>query len=396
MKKPAIETQVVHGVDTGGRHARDLVAPIHMTSAFAFENADQGAALFAGEEKGYVYSRIANPTVDLLEQKIAVLEGGEDAVATSSGMAAIAATAMALVRPGDNFVSCNTLYGGTFALFNRCFGDLGVAARMISPAEGCRASAVDALCDNHTRFLYLETPANPTLDVIDIRMWSDIARRHNTLLVVDNTFATPYLQLPLQLGADIVVHSATKYISGHADTIGGLIVGTRARMDCIREKYAHYYGPCLSPFNAWLFLRGFKTLGVRMDRHCSNGLRIARWLEMHPAVRRVYYPGLAAHPGHAIAKRQMAAFGGMLAFEVKGGLAAGKTVIDNVQLCRLAVSLGDCDTLIQHPAAMTHSTYSKKQREAAGIADGLIRLSVGIEHADDIMADLDRAMGRIT
>ncbi|MEN8808940.1 MAG: aminotransferase class I/II-fold pyridoxal phosphate-dependent enzyme [Desulfobacterales bacterium] len=395
MKKEAKETQVVHGIHTGDTNTLDLVAPIHMTSAFEFKNAAHGAGLFSGKDDGYIYTRISNPTVSMFQAKMAILEGGEDAIATSSGMSAIASIALSLAKPGDNFVSCATVYGGTFALFTENLKALQIEARLISPALSDSKKAIESLVDKKTRFLYMETPANPTLDVIDIEMWAGIARKHLIPLVVDNTFATAYLQNPLLIGADVVVHSATKYISGHADVIGGVIVGKKKMMDRIRAEYIHHFGPTMSPFNAWLFLRGIKTLAVRMERHCLNAMRVAEWLNSHPKVTKVYYPGLPSHPGHPIAKKQMKCFGGMIAFEVSGGIKAGQAVMDNVHICRLAVSLGDCDTLIQHPASMTHSTYTKEERTAAGIPDGLIRISVGIEHADDIIKDLENSFSFI-
>ena len=395
MKKEAKETQVVHGIHTGDTNTLDLVAPIHMTSAFEFKNAAHGAGLFSGKDDGYIYTRISNPTVSMFQAKMAILEGGEDAIATSSGMSAIASIALSLAKPGDNFVSCATVYGGTYALFTENLKALQIEARLISPALSDSKKAIESLVDKKTRFLYMETPANPTLDVIDIEMWAGIARKHLIPLVVDNTFATAYLQNPLLIGADVVVHSATKYISGHADTIGGVIVGKKKMMDRIRAEYIHHFGPTMSPFNAWLFLRGIKTLAVRMERHCLNAMRVAEWLNSHPKVTKVYYPGLPSHPGHPVAKKQMKCFGGMIAFEVSGGIKAGQDVMDNVHICRLAVSLGDCDTLIQHPASMTHSTYTKEDRTAAGIPDGLIRISVGIEHADDIIKDLENSFSFI-
>lgn len=395
MKKEAKETQVVHGIHTGDTNTLDLVAPIHMTSAFEFKNAAHGAGLFSGKDDGYIYTRISNPTVSMFQAKVAILEGGEDAIATSSGMSAIASIALSLAKPGDNFVSCATVYGGTFALFTENLKALQIEARLISPALSDSKKAIESLVDKKTRFLYMETPANPTLDVIDIEMWAGIARKHLIPLVVDNTFATAYLQNPLLIGADVVVHSATKYISGHADVIGGVVVGKKKMMDRIRAEYIHHLGPTMSPFNAWLFLRGIKTLAVRMERHCLNAMRVAEWLNSHPKVTKVYYPGLPSHPGHPIAKKQMKCFGGMIAFEVSGGIKAGQAVMNNVHICRLAVSLGDCDTLIQHPASMTHSTYTKEDRTAAGIPDGLIRISVGIEHADDIIKDLENSFSFI-
>lgn len=395
MKKEAKETQVVHGIHTGDTNTLDLVAPIHMTSAFEFKNAAHGAGLFSGKDDGYIYTRISNPTVSMFQAKMAILEGSEDAIATSSGMSAIASIALSLSKPGDNFVSCATVYGGTFALFTENLKALQIEARLISPALSDSKKAIESLVDKKTRFLYMETPANPTLDVIDIEMWAGIARKHLIPLVVDNTFATAYLQNPLLIGADVVVHSATKYISGHADVIGGVIVGKKKMMDRIRAEYIYHFGPTMSPFNAWLFLRGIKTLAVRMERHCLNAMRVAEWLNSHPKVTKVYYPGLPSHPGHPIAKKQMKCFGGMIAFEVSGGIKAGQAVMDNVHICRLAVSLGDCDTLIQHPASMTHSTYTKEDRTTAGIPDGLIRISVGIEHADDIIKDLENSFSFI-
>jgi len=395
MRKVAKETQIVHGVHTGDKNTMDLVAPIHLTTAFQFKNADHGAGLFSGKDEGYIYTRISNPTLALLQAKMAVLEAGEDAIATASGMAAIAATALTLAKPGDNFISCTTVYGGTYALFTQHLKAHKIKARLIASSANSDTKKIEDFLDKKTRFLFLETPANPTLDIIDIKIWAGIAKKHNIPLIVDNTFATPYLQNPLQLGADIVVHSATKYIGGHADIVGGIIVGTRKMMDRIRTEYIHHFGPIMSPFNAWLFLRGLKTLAVRMERHSSNAIKIAKWLKSHPKVETVYYPGLPSHAGHRIAQKQMKYFGGMLAFEIKGGINACKIVTDNVQICKLAVSLGDCDTLIQHPASMTHSTYSKKKRLEAGITDGLLRLSVGIENADDIILDLENTFARI-
>ena len=395
MKQPkplSLDTEIVHGVHAVHTTSLDLVAPIHMTATYHFRSADHGAGIFDGSQEGFVYTRIGNPTVALLQEKMAILEKGEAALATSSGMSAIAAVGLSLARPGDNFISCTTLYGGTFSLFNRHFKDLSIGSRFIAPLTCCTAEQIEAPIDDRTRFLYMETPANPTLDILDIRLWGSVAQKHGIPLVVDNTFASPYLQRPLELGAEIVVHSATKYLGGHGDIIGGLIVGSAAMMDRIRQDYAHHYGPAMSPFNAWLFLRGIKTLALRMERHCDSALKIARWLEAHPKVDRVYYPGLDSHPGHAAAKGQMRKFGGMIAFEVKGGLAAGKTIMNAVSLCILAVSLGDCETLIQHPASMTHATYTAAERKEAGIGEGLIRLSVGLEHPDDIIADLEGAL----
>lgn len=389
------ETNIVHGVTAADSTAMDLVAPIHMTSTYKFKSVEHGAKIFDGTGDGYVYTRIANPTVDLLQRKMAVLEDGDDAIATASGMSAIAAAILSLTKPGDNFVSCNSVYGGTFALFNSHLKGLDIQARFISPASCCSLPQIEDLIDKHTRLLFLETPANPTLDVIDIAMWADIAKKHAIPLIVDNTFATSYLQKPLQKGADIVIHSATKYLGGHGDVIAGVIIGSSEMIRHIRGSYTHHYGPAISPFNAWLILRGIKTLALRMNRHSGSALKIAHWLQGHPKVTAVYYPGLQSHRGYAIAVKQMKQFSGMIAFEVCGGLAAGKRIMNSVRLCILAVSLGDCETLIQHPASMTHSTYTKQERGAAGITDGLIRLSVGLEDPDDIIADLAYALSKV-
>ena len=392
MKKFAKDTDIVHGIHTSHSTSLDLVPPIHMTSTFKFRNADHGAGVFQGTDEGYAYTRVGNPTVDLLQEKIAVLEGGASAIATSSGMSAIASVCLGLAKPGDHIVSCATLYGGTFALFNRHLRDLNIHTRFISPSEAASSAQIQGQIQQNTKFLYIETPANPTLDVVDIAQWAGIAKGHGIPLVVDNTFASPYLQNPLKLGARIVVHSATKYLGGHGDIIGGMIVGSEKMMDQIMDEYVLHYGPIMSPFNAWLVLRGVKTLALRMERHSDSALKIAHWLAGHPKVANVHYPGLSSHAGYAIAQKQMKKFGGMIAFEVRGGTEAGKQVMDKVELCALAVSLGDCETLIQHPASMTHATYSREERAKAGISDGLIRISVGIENADDIIADIEQAM----
>ncbi len=394
MDKLSEETKIVHGIELNRLTSRDLAPPIHMTSNYKFDSAEHGAGIFAGTHEGYVYSRISNPTVDLLQEKMALLEGAEAAIATSSGMAAIASTSLTLAKPGDNFIACNSLYGGTFTFFNTRLKKLKIYPHFISPSASNSKKHVEKLIDENTRFLYLETPANPTLDVIDIELWASIADENNLPLIIDNTFASTYLQKPLIHGATIVIHSATKYLSGHGDVVGGIIVGNEAIINRVREEYMKDFGPIMSPFNAWLILRGIKTLALRMQRHSDNALYISRWLENHPLVESVYYPGLTSHSSHRIAKKQMKKFGGMIALEVKGGMEAGKKILNNVKLCILAVSLGACETLIQHPASMTHSTYTKEDREKAGITDGLIRISVGLENADDIVADLENALSQ--
>ncbi len=389
------ETNIVHGIDHSHTTSLDLVAPIHMTSTFKFNDFDHGAGVFDGSNQGYVYTRISNPTVDLFQEKMALLEGGEAAIATASGMAAIAAMAMTLAGPGDNFVACNSVYGGTFALFNDHLRKFNVSPRFVSPVKSNVIDRVASLMDSNTRFLFVETPANPTLSIINIELWAYLADQHRIPLVVDNTFATPYLQKPLDLGAHLVIHSATKYLGGHGDIIAGIVVGEKSRIQHIKAEYMDHFGPVISPFNTWLILRGLKTLAIRMDRHSSTALNIAMWLENHPKINQVYYPGLTSHPDHLLAKKQMTKFSGILGFDLKGGRAAAKTLLNSVKLCTLAVSLGDCETLIQHPASMTHSTYSEKDLKAAGIDQGLVRLSLGLEHPDDIMDDLENALAAI-
>jgi methionine-gamma-lyase len=395
MKKLTRETEIVHGVHADHVTSLDLVPPIHMTSTFRFRDAEHGADLFSGRGDGYIYTRIGNPTVDLFERKIALLEGGDAAAAAASGMAAVAAAAISLTVPGENFIACSTVYGGTFALFSTDLARLDIQARFIPPRVSSDRAEIEGRIDGRTRFLYLETPANPTLDIIDIPLWADIAHRRGIPLIVDNTFASPYLQRPLAMGADLVIHSATKYLAGHGDLIGGVVVGDRQMIAEIKASYMTHFGPVMSPFNAWLILRGIKTLALRMARHSDNARQVAEGLASHPAVAVVHYPGLASHPGHSLARKQMKKFGGMIAFEVQGGIAAGKAMMNAVELCTLAVSLGDCETLIQHPASMTHAVYTPAERKRAGIPDGLIRVSVGLEHADDIMGDLRQALDRI-
>lgn len=394
------ETLIVHGMTKCHTTSNDLVPPIHMTSTFKFKDQAQAQAIFGGTEEGYLYTRISNPTVDLLEEKIALLEGAKDAVATSSGMSAVAATVMGLVKPNENIVSCNAVYGGTFALFNNHLKHLNIGVRFLPPLLSNDKNNIIPLIDDKTRLLYIETPANPTLDIIDIKLWADIAKTYNIPLAVDNTFASPYLQKPILLGADIVIHSTTKYLGGHGDIIGGIIASNSDIISKINDEYVHHFGPCMSPFNAWLILRGIKTLAVRMDRHSSSALKIAQWLETHPKINHVYYPGLNSHLGHKIALQQMKKFSGVLSFELKdcmdkNAIEAGKKLINGVKLCTIAVSLGDCETLIQHPASMTHATYSEEELKKAGIAQGLIRLSVGLEHPDDIIEDLEQSLSAI-
>jgi methionine-gamma-lyase len=388
----SFNTLCVHGFGDPDPLTGAVSEPIYQSSTFAFHTAEEGAAIFAGEREGYFYTRLGNPTQAAFEREMSFLEGGEAALATGSGMAATTTAVLTLVGAGDNIVAAHTLYGGTHKLFNELLPRFGVEARTIDAND---PEALARAIDKKTKLLFVETPANPTLSIVDLALCVRECGRHGIPLFVDNTFATPYYQRPLQMGADVVIHSATKYIGGHGDTVAGVIVGKkdfirRARFEMMRDL-----GGILSPFNAWLLLRGLKTLPVRMERHSENAMQIAQFLNFHPKVARVWYPGLRTHPQHEIAARQMSGFGGMLAFELKGGRAAGVTLLNSVELLTLAVSLGDCDTLIEHPASMTHSTYSTEELAAVGISDGLVRLSVGIEGVQDLIADLDQSLARV-
>jgi len=385
-------TLAVHGCGGHDPHTGAVSPPIYQSSTFAFKNSQHGADLFSGQDQGYIYSRIQNPTVEMLEREMAFLEAGEEAIAFGSGMAAITNTVITLCNSGENFISSRTIYGGTHAMYLKVLPRIGIEAREVDASD---LNKVEEAIDDKTRFIFIETPANPTIDIVDIKGCAEIAQRKGLKLVVDNTFATPYLQKPLKLGADIALHSATKYIGGHGDTVAGITVGSKELMTEMRKGVAQDIGASMSPFNAWLLLRGLKTLPVRMDKHCENAMRVAQYLAFHPRIERVYYPGLRTHAQYDLAKQQMDDFGGMIAFEVKGGYDEGVKVMDAVELCTLAVSLGDCDTLIVHPASTTHSSYTPEAREAAGIKDNMIRLSVGIEAVEDIIEDLSQALKKI-
>jgi methionine-gamma-lyase len=386
------ETRCIHGKIAADPSFRSLVTPIYQTSTFGFRNLEEGKARFAGTEEGYMYSRLGNPTVCQLEQKLAALDGGEAALAFSSGMAATSSAILALSAPGKNIITSDTIYGGTYNMFNRTLPHLGIEVR---EAHIDDYTHYESLIDKDSSLIFIETPANPTLGLIDIEKVAAIGKKHGIPVICDNTFATSYFQKPLKLGVDIVMHSATKYSGGHGDVIAGALVGSK-ELICKIKKYAQNdFGGIIAPFEAWLLLRGLKTLPVRMERHFSNAMTIARWLEQHPKVTRVWYPMLESHPDYVLAKKQMSGFSGMVAFEVQGGKEGGEILMNEVKLIMLAVSLGDCDSLIQHPVSMTHSGYSCEDLEKTGISDGLIRLSVGLEHTDDIIADLQQALEKI-
>ncbi len=387
-----ISTMCVHGAGGYDKATGAVGKPIYQTSTFAFESARAGAEIFLGEREGYVYTRISNPTQEAFEKEMAFLEGGEAALAFGSGMAAISGVIMALCRNGDNVVSSDTLYGGSHQLFTETLPRWDIQVREV---DGTDCANIAAAIDDKTRAVYIETPANPTLSLIDIRQCAEIAHKHGIPLIVDNTFPTPYFQQPLKLGADVVVHSATKYIGGHGDTVAGVAIGKKDFIDELRMGILRDMGGIISPLNAWLLVRGLKTLAIRMERHQENAMQIAKYLQFHPKVKSVFYPGLTTHPQHALAREQMSGFGGMVSFEVKGGRKAGETLMNSVELITLAVSLGDVDSLIEHPGSMTHSTYAPEDLAAVGITEGLVRLSVGIEDPKDIINDLSQALNKI-
>lgn len=375
------------------------VLPIYATSSFVFENIDQGVEIFKNIESGHVYSRYANPTVDTVARKIANLEtlglGVEaTAVLTSSGMSAISTLLLGLLKSGDQVLSQGNLYGGTTELLTAVLQPLGVETIFTDLRD---LNGVETLFKSKpsVRLLYCETPANPTLACVDIAALSELAHRYGALVAIDNTFPTPLLQQPFAHGVDFIIHSTTKYLNGHGNSIAGVIVGRDHEL--MRKKVwraMKLAGTNCSPFEAWLTHNGLKTLALRMERHCHNAQTLAEWLEKHPAVARVNYPGLPSHPDHALARRQMrGGFGGMLSFELKGGLEAGLRCMNRIQFCTLAPTLGDVDTLILHPASSSHLNVAKEIREQNGITDGMIRVSVGIEHAGDIIADLEQAIG---
>lgn len=385
----ALATRCVHAGQHPDPQTGSLTTPLYQTSTFVFSSAEQGAARFAGQEPGYVYTRLGNPTQASLEEKVADLEGAEAGLAFGSGMAAVSAVVMALVKAGDHILFGDAIYGCTYDFLVDIMSRYNVEA---TPVDLSRLDQVEAAIRPNTRVLIFETPANPTMKLADIAALSRLAHTRGITVVVDNTFMSPYLQRPLELGADVVVHSATKYIGGHGDVIAGIAVGTRGFIDEVRMTTLKNVGGVISPFDAWLLLRGLKTLHIRMERHSANAMQVARFLEQHPLVERVYYPGLDSCPHHELAKRQMDGFGGVLSFEVKGGLDAGRRLMNAVRLCHVAVSLGDADTLIQHPASMTHAVVPAEARLAAGITDGLVRLSVGLEDPSDLIADLEQAL----
>jgi O-succinylhomoserine sulfhydrylase len=368
-----------------GEHAE----AIFPTSSYVFSSAADAAARFSGESPGNIYSRFTNPTVRTFEKRLASLEGAECCVATASGMSAITSTFIGLLKTGDHIVSSRSIFGTTTVLLNNFMAKLGIETSFVDLPD---LDAWEKAITPKTKILFLETPSNPLTELVDIAALAKIAHKHDCLLAVDNCFCTPALQQPIALGADIVIHSATKYIDGQGRCMGGAVCGTKAVVGDGVFSFLRSAGPSMSPFNAWVFLKGLETLSIRMKAHSENALAIARWLEQQPAVARVYYPGLESHPQHELAKKQQSGFGGLLSFELKGGKAEGWKLIDATRIVSITANLGDTRSTITHPATTTHGRLTPEQRQDAGISDGLIRLAVGLEDVEDIKKDLSRGM----
>ncbi len=372
-----------------GEHAE----AIFPTSSFVFESAAQAAARFSEQEKGNIYSRFTNPTVRTFQDRLAALEGGEACIATSSGMGAILATCLALLKSGDHIVCAYGVFGSTVSLFNNYLSKLGIGISYVPLTE---LPSWEAAIRPETRLLFLETPSNPLMELVDIRQLAELAHARGCLLVVDNCFCTPALQKPLELGADLVIHSATKYLDGQGRCVGGAVVGDAQRVGRDVFGFLRTAGPTMSPFNAWVFLKGLETLKLRMAAHSAGAMTLARWLESLPEVSRVNYPGLESHPQHELARRQQSAFGGVVSFEVAGGREAAWRIIDATRLISITANLGDAKTTITHPATTTHGRLTQQERDSAGIREGLLRVSVGLEDIEDIQADLARGFGELS
>ncbi len=384
----AIETLAVRAGQhrtNEGEHSE----PIFPTSSFVFGSAAEAAARFSGEQPGNIYSRFTNPTVRTFEERLAAMEGAESCVATASGMSAILATCIGLLKAGDHIVSSRSIFGTTTILFNNFMAKLGIETTFVDLSD---LDAWKGAVKANTRLFFLETPSNPLTELVDIQAVADIAHDNNSWLAVDNCFCTPVLQQPLKLGADIVIHSATKYIDGQGRCMGGAVLGSKELVGTEVYSFLRTAGPTLSTFNAWVFLKGLETLNIRMKAHCANALELARWLEQQEAVAKVHFPGLASHPQHELAKKQQSDFGGLLSFELKGGRKAAWKLIDATRICSITANLGDTKTTITHPATTTHGRLTDEQKQASGIADGLVRVSVGLENIEDLKKDLARGM----
>lgn len=391
MKKPEInmETAVIHKGYKSSLHHDSLATPLYQTSTFAFESAEEGENRFAGNCEGNIYSRLGNPTVRVLEERMAEIEYGEGALAFGSGMAAVSAVLIHLTKAGDHVLCSRGIYGCTFGLLEMMEEKYGITHNLVSMTT---EQEIEQALRPETVCIYVETPINPTMEIVNVEAVVLVAKKHGLRVVVDNTFSSPYLQNPIQLGADFVLHSATKYLNGHGDVVGGILVGKDgAEMQKLRMTVQKDVGGIMSPFDAWLLLRGLKTLHVRMDRHISNAKTVLAFLKQEPLVKKIYYPFDENHPQMEIAKRQMRDGGGLISFEIEGGKKEAQAFMNALSLVKIAVSLGDAETLIQHPASMTHAVVPEPSRKAMGITESLLRLSVGLEHTDDLIADLTKA-----
>lgn len=389
--KLGINSRMIHS----GEYENPLksaTVPIYQTSTFLFDNADQGARCFSGKEDGYIYTRIANPTINALETLVADLESGSKGIATSSGMAAVNTVYMTLLNKGDHMISSAAVYGPSRVVMEQHWSRFGVESSFVDTSN---IEEIKQAIRPNTKMLYIETPANPTMDITDLEACSKIAHEKGIIVVVDNTFSSPYLQRPIEFGVDVVLHSMTKFLNGHADIVAGIIVTKDLNLGAKLRSMMVTLGCNMDPHQAYMVIRGIKTLGIRIDRSQESAMKIARFLEGHPKVEWVKYPGLESHPQHELAKVQMDGFGSMISFSLKGGLEAGKVLMDNVKVCILAVSLGGVETLIQHPASMTHSKVPAEAKLKAGITDGLVRFSVGIEDVEDLINDLDQALLKV-
>ena len=391
MKK-RFETEVIHNSYQADEHQGSLVPPLYQSSTFTFANAEQGENRFAGKEEGYIYSRLGNPTVKILEDKMAALENGEAALAFSSGMAAVSAVLMALTKTGDHILCSQGVYGCTFGLIELLKEKYGIG-HDFSQMDSVETLENEIL--SNTACIYIETPINPTMKLVDLEMVANVAKEKGIPVVVDNTFCSPYLQTPLTLGCDVVIHSATKYISGHGDVIAGMAVGKKDFIGQVSKTTQKDIGGIISPFDAWLLLRGIKTLPVRMDRHSENAMHLFEYLKTHPKVDYIYYPGDTENKDYAIMKKQMKTPGGLISFSIKGTKETAQKFMNQLQLIKIAVSLGDAESLIQHPATMTHAVVPEEERRKMGIENTLLRLSVGLEAWEDIKEDLDQAFQNI-
>jgi methionine-gamma-lyase len=390
-KNKGFNTKLIHAGAFEDQFGSATV-PIYQTSTFKFNNAQHGADCFSGASDGYIYTRIGNPTINALENNIAELENGYGGIATSSGMGAITSVYMALLGAGDHIISSGAVYGPARGVLEQDFSRFNVEASFVNTSD---IENIKKAIKPNTKVLYIETPANPTLDITDIKLCADLAKQHNLILVVDNTFCSPYLQKPLDLGADVVLHSVTKFINGHADIVGGVVVTKNEDLYCKIRHCMAYMGCNMDPTQAFMVIRGVKTLAIRIERAQQNAIKVAEFLQSHPKIEWIKYPGLTSHPHHELAKTQMSGFGSMMSFGLKGGFEAGKKLMDNVHLAILAVSLGGVETLIQHPASMTHAAVSKENKFAAGITEDLVRFSVGIEDENDIIDDLKQAFDKL-